>query len=56
MPVEVSALGHVVLKGRDLQRSEGFESCVLGMRIISLNPDPRVTFLSLGIPGTHHVF
>lgn len=56
MPVEVQALGHVVLKVRDLNRSEGFYSCVLGMQIISRNSDPRMTFFSLGTPGTHHDF
>ena len=31
--MQVQALGHVVLKVRDLDRSEGFYSDVLGMRI-----------------------
>ncbi len=38
--MQVQALGHVVLKVRDLQRSEDFYSCVLGMRIISRISDP----------------
>ncbi len=54
--MEVRAIGHVVLKVRHLKRSEAFYSCVLGMQIISRNSDPRMTFLSLGTPGTHHDF
>jgi catechol 2,3-dioxygenase len=54
--VQVQALGHVVLKVSDLERSEGFYSGVLGMRIISRNSDPRMTFFSLGTPGVHHDF
>jgi catechol 2,3-dioxygenase len=54
--VRVQALGHVVLKVRDLHRSEGFYSSMLGMRIISRNSDPRMTFFSLGTPGIHHDF
>ena len=54
--MEVQALGHVVLKVRDLHRSEGFYSCVLGMRIVSRISDPRMTFFSLGTPGNHHEF
>jgi len=54
--VHVQALGHVVLKVRDLHRSEGFYSSLLGMRIISRNSDPRMTFFSLGTPGIHHDF
>jgi catechol-2,3-dioxygenase len=54
--VQVQALGHVVLKVSDLHRSEVFYSSVLGMRIISRNSDPRMTFFSLGTPGIHHDF
>jgi len=54
--VHVQALGHVVLKVSDLQRSEEFYSSVLGMRIISRNSDARMTFFSLGTPGIHHDF
>ena len=54
--VHVQALGHVVLKVSDLHRSEGFYSSMLGMRIISRNSDPRMTFFSLGTPGIHHDF
>ena len=52
----MQALGHVVLKVRDLQRSEDFYSCLLGMRIISRISDPCMTFFTLGTPGTHHDF
>ena len=54
--MHVQALDHVVLKVRDLHRSEGFYSSTLGMRIISRNPDPRMTFFNLGTPGVHHDF
>ncbi len=54
--MHVQALGHVVLKVSDLHRSEEFYSSVLGMRIISRNSDPRMTFFSLGTPGFHHDF
>lgn len=56
MPVEVQALGHVVLKVQDLKRSEAFYSSVLGMHIVSRNSDPRMTFFNLGTLGTHHDF
>ena len=54
--MHVQALGHVVLKVRDLHRSEGFYSSMLGMRIISRNSDPRMTFFNLGTLGIHHDF
>ena len=54
--MHVRALGHVVLKVRDLHRSEGFYSSVLGMRVILRNSDPPMTFFSLGTPGIHHDF
>ena len=54
--MEVQALGHVVLKVRDLERSEAFYSGVLGMRIILRISDPPMTFFSLGTPGSHHDF
>jgi catechol 2,3-dioxygenase-like lactoylglutathione lyase family enzyme len=54
--MHVESLGHVVLKVRDLQRSEGFYSGVLGMKVISRNSDPRMTFFTLGTPGNHHDF
>jgi catechol-2,3-dioxygenase len=54
--VHVQALGHVVLKVRDLKRSEDFYSGTLGMRIVSRLSEPRMTFFSLGTPGNHHDF
>jgi catechol 2,3-dioxygenase len=54
--MHLESLGHVVLKVRDLQRSEGFYSGVLGMTVISRNSDPRMTFFTLGTPGNHHDF
>ena len=54
--MHVRALGHVVLKVRDLKRSEDFYSGTLGMQIISRLPEPRMTFFSLGTTGNHHDF
>ena len=54
--MQVQALGHVVLKVRDLQRSEVFYSGILGMRVISRISDPRMTFFTLETPGNHHDF
>lgn len=52
----MQALGHVVLKVRSLQRSEGFYSDTLGMQIVMRLSDPRMTFLTLGTTGNHHDF
>jgi catechol 2,3-dioxygenase len=50
----VQQLGHVVLKVRDLQRSEAFYAGVLGMQIISQSSEPvAMTFFTL---GNHHDF
>lgn len=54
--MKVQALGHVVLKVRDLQRSEGFYSDILGMRVKSRLPDPCMTFFTLETTGNHHDF
>jgi catechol 2,3-dioxygenase len=56
MTVQVQALGHVVLKVRNLQRSEDFYSGTLGMRVISRLSDPRMTFFSLETTENHHDF
>lgn len=56
MNLQVQALGHVVLKVQNLQRSEGFYSDTLGMRVISRLSDPRMTFFSLETTGNHHGF
>ena len=54
--MHVQALGHVVLKVRNLQRSEDFFSGVLGMPIISRISDPVMTFFALETSGNHHDF
>lgn len=55
-PVNVQALGHVVLKVRDLQRSENFYSGLLGMQLISRISEPRMGFFRCGTAGNHHDF
>ncbi len=40
----MQALGHVVLKVRDLQRSESFYQGVLGMTLVSRISEPRMAF------------
>ena len=54
--MELLALGHVVLKVRNLQRSEDFYSGILGMRVISRLFDSRMTFLRLQTTENHHDF
>jgi catechol 2,3-dioxygenase len=54
--VQVQALGHVVLKVRNLQRSEDFYSGTLGMRVISRLSEPRMTFFALENTENHHDF
>ena len=54
--MQVQALGHVVLKVRNLQRSEEFYSDTLGMRVILRLTDPRMTFFTLESTGNHHDF
>ncbi len=54
--MQVQALGHVVLKVRNLQRSEDFYSGTLGMRVISRLTDPRMTFFTLETTENHHDF
>ena len=52
----MQALGHVVLKVRNLQRSENFFSVMLGMPIISQISDPAMTFFALETSRNHHDF
>ncbi len=54
--MQVQALGHVVLKVRDLQRAEVFYLDTLGMRVVLRIEDPRMTFFTLETPGNHHDF
>lgn len=54
--MQVQALGHVVLKVRNLERSEGFYAGTLGMRVISRLSDPPMTFFTLEATGNHHDF
>ena len=54
--MQVQALGHVVLKVRNLQRSENFYSGTLGMRVIFGLSDPRMTFFTLETTENHHDF
>jgi catechol-2,3-dioxygenase len=54
--VQVQALGHVVLKVRNLQRSEAFYSDTLGMPVTLRLSDPRMTFFALETSGNHHDF
>ncbi len=54
--MHVQALGHVVLKVRDLERSEIFYSDILGMRVVSRNSDPPMTFFKAATSDQHHDF
>ena len=54
--MHVEALGHVVLKVRDLRRSEDFYSNTLGMQVVLRLSHPHMTFFSLGTTGNHHDF
>ncbi len=51
--MRVEQLGHVVLKVRDLERSEQFYTRVLGLPVAARMDMPPVTFFSL---GDHHDF
>ena len=55
-PVHVRALGHVVLKVRDLERSEGFYVGLLDMRVVMRIVEPRMAFFAFEISGNHHDF
>jgi catechol-2,3-dioxygenase len=57
--MRVQSLGHVVLKVRELQRSEAFYSGVLDIPVVSRISDPvHMTFFTLGNhhDGNHHDF
>ena len=51
--MDVQQLGHVVLKVRDIDRSERFYTEVLGLRVAARMDAPPMTFFSL---GNHHDF
>jgi len=54
--MRVQALGHVVLKVRDLERSEVFYSDILRMRVVSRISDPPMTFFRTATSDHHHDF
>jgi catechol 2,3-dioxygenase len=49
--VKIAALGHLVLKVKNLARSEAFYCDLLGMQISVRTPGNTMTFLTL---GSHH--
>jgi catechol 2,3-dioxygenase-like lactoylglutathione lyase family enzyme len=49
-------LRHVVLKVRDLQRSENFYVGLLGMQVILQISEPRMAFFACGTEGNHYDF
>ncbi len=54
--MQVQALGHVVLKVRNVERSEAFYAGTLGMRVVLRIPEPPMTFFSLETTANHHDF
>jgi catechol 2,3-dioxygenase len=54
--VKVQALGHVVLKVRELQRSEDFYVGLLGMPVVSRISEPPMVFFNFGNEENHHDF
>lgn len=54
--VQVQALGHVVLKVRDLQRSEDFYVGLLGTPVVLRISEPRIAFFAFETSGNHHDF
>jgi catechol 2,3-dioxygenase len=54
--VQVQALGHVVLKVRDLQLAEDFYLGTLGMKVVLRIEDPRMTFFTFETLGNHNDF
>ena len=51
--MQIESLGHVVIKVRDVERSEAFYHGVLGLPIVARNARSTMTFFSL---GDHHDF
>lgn len=51
--MRIESLGHVVIKVRDVERSEAFYNGVLGMPIVARSDRGPMTFFSL---GDHHDF
>ena len=51
--MKIESLGHVVIKVRDVKRSEAFYNGVLGLPIVARNDQSTMTFFSL---GDHHDF
>ena len=50
----VTALGHVVLKVQDLDRSAAFYREVLGLREVARDPADRMAFFTVAGAGNHH--
>ena len=51
--MQIESLGHVVIKVRDIARSEAFYNGVLGLPIVARSTQAPMTFFSL---GDHHDF
>lgn len=51
--MQIESLGHVVIKVRDIARSEAFYNGVLGLPIVARSTRAPMTFFSL---GDHHDF
>ena len=51
--MQIESLGHVVIKVRDVERSEAFYNGVLGLPVVARSTRGPMTFFSL---GDHHDF
>ena len=51
--MQIESLGHVVIKVRDVERSEAFYNGVLGLPVVARSTQAPMTFFSL---GDHHDF
>jgi len=51
--MQIESLGHVVIKVRDIARSEAFYNGILGLPIVARSTRAPMTFFSL---GDHHDF